>query len=186
LKETPPPRDYRYAVGNGLGPAMAIGESFDQIVRDHGAMIRRIAAGHERQPALAEELVQDIYLAVWRALPSFRGTASLRTFVARIATYRALTHLARARKAPASLALDEDMAASCDDPESHAAATSRQARLVWAVNRLPLAYRQTVLLTLEGLTPGEVADSLGITANAVAIRLSRAKQILREQMGEEP
>src|SRR5438445_533192 len=165
---------------------MAIGETFDQIVRDHGAMIRRIAASHERQPALAEELVQDIYLAVWRALPSFRGEASLRTFVARIATYRAVTHLARARKAPACQALDEDIAAPCGDPESHAAAASRQARLVWAVGRLPLAYRQTVVLTLEGLTSKEIAETLDITANAVAIRLLRAKQILREQMGEQP
>jgi RNA polymerase sigma-70 factor, ECF subfamily len=165
---------------------MAIREAFDQVVRDHGAMIRRIAASHERQPAVAEELVQDIYLAVWRALPSFRGEASLRTFVARIATYRAVTHLAGARKAPACQALDEDIAAPGDNPETHAAALSRQARLVQAVRLLPLAYRQTVLLTLEGLTPREVAETLGITANAVAIRLSRAKEILREEMGEEP
>jgi RNA polymerase sigma-70 factor (ECF subfamily) len=165
---------------------MAIGEGFDQIVRDHGAMIWRIAGSHERQPALAEELVQDIHLAIWLALPSFRGEASLRTFVARIATYRAVTHLARSRKAPACLELDQDIAAPGDNPEMHAAALSRQARLIQAVGRLPLAYRQTVLLTLEGLSPGEVAETLGITANAVAIRLSRAKEILREQMGEEP
>lgn len=165
---------------------MAIGESFDRIVRDHGAMIRRIAASYERQPALAQELVQDIYLAVWRALPSFRGEASLRTFVARIATYRAMTHLAGARRAPACQALDEDIAAPGDNPETCAAAASRQARLVQAVRRLPLVYRQTVLLTLEGLAPGEVAATLDITANAVAIRLSRAKDILRKEMGEEP
>ena len=39
---------------------------------------------------------------------------------------------------------------------------------------------------VRNLTPKEIAETLGITANAVAIRLSRAKQILREQMGEQP
>lgn len=165
---------------------MANRDVFDQIVRDQGAMIRRIAASHERQSALAEELVQDIYLAVWQALPSFRGEASLRTFVARIATYRAVTHLARSRRAPLSGALDENLASPDDNPEACAAALSSQSRLAQMVGRLPLAYRHTVLLTLEGLTPDEVAQALGITANAVAIRLSRAKEILREQMGEEP
>ena len=48
-------------------------------------MIKRIASSYERQAHLVEELVQDVYLAIWRALPSFRGDSSLRTFVARIA-----------------------------------------------------------------------------------------------------
>jgi DNA-directed RNA polymerase specialized sigma24 family protein len=49
---------------------------------------------------------------------------------------------------------------------------------------LPLAYRQTALLTLEGLTPTEIADVLGISTNAVAIRMSRAKTLLRKLIGE--
>ncbi|HEX3457642.1 MAG TPA: sigma factor, partial [Candidatus Baltobacteraceae bacterium] len=61
-------------------------------------MIKRIALSYERQAHLVEELVQDVYLAIWRALPSFRGDSSLRTFVARIATNRAVTHVARALK----------------------------------------------------------------------------------------
>ena len=70
-------------------------------------MITRIASSHEAEPHLAEDLVQDIYFAIWRALPSFRGDASLRTFVARIAANRAVTHVARAVKVPPSLELNE-------------------------------------------------------------------------------
>jgi RNA polymerase sigma-70 factor, ECF subfamily len=71
-------------------------QTFDQIAREHDAMIKRIAMSYEARPHLAEDLVQEIYLAIWRALPSFRGDASLRTFVARIATNRAVTHVMRA------------------------------------------------------------------------------------------
>ncbi|HUK36718.1 MAG TPA: sigma-70 family RNA polymerase sigma factor, partial [Vicinamibacterales bacterium] len=143
------------------------------------AMIKRIAASHEMRPHLAEELVQDIYLAIWKALPSFREDASLRTFVARIATNRAVTHVVRALKRPPATALPEDLRASGDSPETKAIAQDRQAHLLAAVRQLPLAYRETVMLALEGLAPKEVADVLGISANAVAIRLSRGKELLR-------
>jgi DNA-directed RNA polymerase specialized sigma24 family protein len=42
------------------------------------------------------------------------------------------------------------------------------------------------MLTLEGLTPREIADVLGITTNAVAIRMSRAKELLRRLIGDKP
>jgi RNA polymerase sigma-70 factor (ECF subfamily) len=129
--------------------------------------------------------MQDIYFAIWRALPSFRGDSSMRTFVARIATNRAVTHVARAVKAPASLELHEEIQAPGDDPERQAIALDRGAKLASAVRSLPLAYRQAAMLALEGLTPQEMAEVLGITTNAVAIRMSRAKVLLRRVMGDE-
>lgn len=165
---------------------MVTRHDFDQIVRDHGAMIRRIAASYEANAHLSEELVQEIHFALWRSLPAFRGDASLRTFVARIATNRAITHVARALKSPLSLELNEQIPTPGDDPENQAIAGSQHDRLMAAVRTLPLAYRQTVTLALEGLTPREIADFLGLTPNAVAIRLSRAKDVLRNLIGDPP
>ena len=164
---------------------MKLEETFDRIAQEHGAMIKRIALSYEFEPSLAEDLVQDIYLAIWRALPAFRGAASLRTFVARIATNRSITHIARSRRWPPNLELGEDIPAPDCDPESQAIASNRHAALMHAVRNLPLAYRQPVMLTLEGLAPGEAAQALGISANAVAIRLSRAKGMLRTLIGDQ-
>jgi RNA polymerase sigma-70 factor, ECF subfamily len=159
---------------------------FDQIAREHDTMIKRIAMSHEARPHLAEELVQEIYVAIWRALPSFRGEASVRTFVARVATYRAVTHVMRAVKSPRAAELDEGIPAPDGDPASHAIALDRKTTLASAVRCLPLTYRQVAMLTLEGLTRQEIADALGVTANAVAIRLTRARDLLRGIMGEKP
>lgn len=147
-------------------------------------MIKRIAASYEANPHLAEELVQEIFFAIWRALPSFRGDASTRTFVARIATNRAITHVARALKSAPSLELSEQLEAPDSSPETQAIVADHHTRLIETVRGLPLAYRQPVMLTLEGLTPKEIADSLGITTNAVSIRLSRAKGLLRALLGD--
>jgi len=56
--------------------------------------------------------------------------------------------------------------------------------LIASVQALPLSLRQVALLTLEGLALAEISDVLGISANAVAIRLSRAKGMLRRNLGD--
>lgn len=159
---------------------------FEEIEKEFGPMIRRIALSHEADKALAEELVQDIWLALWRALPSFRGQSSLRTFVARIATYCAITHVRRNARHPRPVELPADLPASEPGPEHQAISRDRQAKLVLAVRALPLPLRQVTLLALEGLAAQEIASVLGISANAVAIRLSRAREALRNRLGDIP
>jgi len=176
-------RDY-WSVINGEGAVLTV--SFEDIEREFGPMVRRIAASHEADRHLAEELVQDIWLVLWRALPAFRGESSLRTFVARVATYRAITHVRRGARVPRPDEVPEDLAAYEPGPEEHAIGRDQQSKLLAAVRALPLALRQVALLTLEGLAPQEIARVLGITANAVAIRLSRAREMLRNRMGETP
>lgn len=147
-------------------------------------MVGRIAATHEARPDLAEELVQEIWFAVWRALPSFRGEGSLRGFVARIAGNRAASHVAKAVRVPKGAEVDEQLPAGGDNPEATAVAQDRQARLLAMVRELPVVSRQVVALTLEGFGPGDIAETLGVSANAVSIRLSRAREFLAQRMGD--
>jgi RNA polymerase sigma-70 factor (ECF subfamily) len=165
---------------------MTAKRSFDEIEREFGPMIRRLALSYEADKSLAEELVQDIWLALWRAMPDFRGESSLKTFLARIATYRAIAHVRNQTRRPRTMELSADVPASEPNPEHQAIQQDRQAKLLGAVRSLPLSPRQVTLLTLEGLKPQEIADVLGISANAVAIRLSRAKELLRITLGEMP
>src|SRR3982751_6157640 len=106
---------------------MTTTEMFEEIIQDHRAMIHRIVASYEAKPAVVEDLVQDVYIAIWRALPRFRGESSMRTFVARIATNRAITHVARATRLPAAVELNDTLPAKDDDPERHAIARDRTA-----------------------------------------------------------
>ncbi|HEX2655763.1 MAG TPA: sigma-70 family RNA polymerase sigma factor [Xanthobacteraceae bacterium] len=163
---------------------MQADRKFEQILLEHGAMIRRIASSHEAKPHLAEELVQEIYLAVWKALPAYRNQATLRTFLARIATNRAVTHVARSMRTPRSVELDESLPAPDVGPEGAALAHDRRNALLAAMRSLPLALRQPAMLAAEGLAPAEISDVLGISVNAVAIRMSRARDALRKVLPE--
>jgi RNA polymerase sigma factor (sigma-70 family) len=157
---------------------------FNQLIREHEAMIGRICASYESDRELARELVQDVLFAIWRALPSRRGESSLKTFVARIAQFRAISHVARHSRLPAHEAVPENLLDPRDLPEVQAVARDERNRLQAAVRRLPLTYREPAVLTLEDLTPAEIAATIGITPELVAVRLSRARALLRQLLGE--
>jgi RNA polymerase sigma-70 factor (ECF subfamily) len=163
---------------------MSARDRFEEVVVSSLPMIRRIAAAYESNGHLAEELAQDIACAVWLALPSFRGDAAPKTFVARIATNRAVSHVRRTLSRPRLAQLSEDLPAAEPTPEALAIARDGRERLVLAVRRLPLALRQVALLTLEGFAAPEVGAVLGISDNAVRVRLSRAKAALQHTMGD--
>ena len=146
-------------------------------------MLRRIAAAYEVDTALREELDQEILLAIWRALPAWRGEASVRTFAARIAHNRAVDHVAKQVGRPRAAALDEALPSLAPSPLETLERRDTRDRLMAAVRRLPLPLRQVTIQTLEGFTPAEIAEVLGVNANTVSIRLTRAKAALKAEMG---
>lgn len=157
---------------------------FDRLLSAHGAALSRLAASYARGRAEREDLLQEIALAVWRALPRFRGECSERTFVFRIAHNRAITHLER--RTPSTVEADEESLAIQDtapDPERALSAGQQGGRLLVAVRGLPLRYSQVIMLALEGLGYAEIADVLGISETNVGARLTRARQMLRKTLG---
>jgi RNA polymerase sigma-70 factor (ECF subfamily) len=169
---------------------------FEQLLKTHAAALSRVAASYESRPALREELLQDIAFALWRALPSFRQESSERTFVLRIATNRALSHLAARNKGTHPF-LDElnldtrkgcvpIMVDSAPRPDEMAARQQGAERLQHAVHALPLPFRQVMVLAFEGLSHEEIARVLGLSAGNVAVRLHRGKGLLRQALGETP
>jgi RNA polymerase sigma-70 factor (ECF subfamily) len=149
----------------------------------YGAAVRRLAATSERDVGLRQDLVQEIWLAVWQGLPLFRGDCSERTFVFRIAHNRTVSHIQRWRRGPTvPLDVDAPVVEHGADPERMAAEGQRRARLQAAVRSLPLSLRQVVMLTFEGLSHREIADVVGISENNVAVRLTRARAALAERL----
>ena len=153
----------------------ALNDALDRILREHGSALARVTRLYELDAARREDLFQEICVAIWRALPSFRGDASERTFVFRIAHNRGLTH--RARRAPPIAPVDD--LDHTPHPAPHPDATiyrqQQRAALEAAVARLPVPLAQVLTLTLEGLAHREIADVLGISENNVAVRANRAR-----------
>src|SRR6187549_2568977 len=124
--------------------------SLERILRDHSALAQRLASSHEANPELARDLAQEIMVAVWRAWPAFRQQCSERTYVARIAHNRIVSHIARAVRQPPLSELTDELPSTAPSPEESAIRHSDQQRLMALVRSLPLAYREVAVLMLEG------------------------------------
>ncbi|MFL6856547.1 MAG: RNA polymerase sigma factor [Allosphingosinicella sp.] len=141
--------------------------------------IGRIVTSYEVDPALQRELVQDVFLAIWTALPRFRGDSSLKTFVVAIARRRCISHVARRAREPRQVQLSGDLASPAPRPDELALRSQEEQRLRGALQYLPVGQREAILLCFEGFSYAEMAAVLGITANAAMIRCQRAKRRLQ-------
>ena len=146
---------------------------FRQWVDRHAATLHRIARAFAG-PADQADLLQELLLTLWRAIPRFRGACAEATFVYRIAHNRALTwvgreHGRRRREDETRNALLA-LPAGGDDGES-----AQLECLYAAIRRLPAIDRSLVLLALDGVPHSDAGALHGLSVTAVGARISRAK-----------
>ncbi len=140
------------------------------------AVVRRLAG----DPDLAEDIAQEVWIQIFRALPTWRGDAKFGTWVHRIAVNRALNALRRVRRLGAvETGIEEDSALV--EPVDQGAERRMLARSIdEAVQRLsPGARTVFVLHDVEGYTHEEIAAELGITAGGSKSQLFKARAKLR-------
>jgi len=153
-------------------------QQFDRLLAANGPALSRLAASYTAAAGDRDDLLQEIAIALWQALPHFRGECSERTFLFRIAHNRAVSYLVRKRwHAPAD---EMEIRDPAPDPEAGLANEQRLERLRSGIRRLPVVYRQVITLSLEGLGYDEIAAVLGISESNVGARLTRARQMLRD------
>lgn len=154
------------------------------LLDEYSGLLSRIAASYEADPSLRDDLLQDMALALWRAAPTWRGEASMRTFVARVAHNRGASHVVGRKRHPGTDTLTAELPDHGNGPETYAQLQQKSAHLQNAVRALPLNLRQTVTLAFEGFSHQEIADTLGTSANNIAVRLNRARKALKTVLGE--
>lgn len=72
--------------------------TYETVAREFSAPLQRLVLGYEADSERQRDLHQEIHVALWRAVPSFAGRASLRTFVYRVAHNVAIEHIIRASR----------------------------------------------------------------------------------------
>jgi RNA polymerase sigma-70 factor (ECF subfamily) len=133
----------------------------------HGILLSRVPRGD------VEDLVQDVFVTVYRRLGTLRNPAAFAGWLAMIARNRAIDHLRRGLKTEE---LPNDLPA--DD------SSELEANFILAIIRkLPEAYRETLILRLvEGMTGPEIAARTGLTPGSVRVNLHRGMTQLKDQL----
>ena len=156
---------------------------FAILVKRHNQAIFRACRAVLRDDTEAEDAVQAAWVSAFRALATYRGDASFRTWMTRIAVNAASARLReRGRLAEVEL-VEVDMDQSRNSPERDAFAEELGRILEREIDALPEGMRTVMVLrqVLE-LSTAETAECLGIAEEAVRVRLHRARRALAESM----
>lgn len=153
----------------------------------HAGMVVKVARAYTLTAQDSQDLMQEIFLQVWRSLPQFEGRARASTWSYRVALNTALgwqrNQLRRRPRQEPILAI-QDLPQSDSDIAAQAEQRELIERLYAAIRKLPKGDAALVLLYLDDLSYQQIAEVLGISENNVGVKLNRAKKALAELMGD--
>ncbi len=174
--------------GSRAGHVPDFADVFDEFESPIYNYLLRMTQNH----AEAEDLTQETFIRVHRSVPTFRGDASLSTWIYRIATNVSLDHFRRAatQQAKAAVSLEETQSEgewvideTASSPEQVATQSDMSDCVQSFIWRLPPSYRTVLVLhDLQGLKNREIAEVLDCSLDTVKIRLHRARKKLRASL----
>ena len=158
-------------------------QAFETLYRRHRAAVHRFV--RRLCPADADEIFQDVWLAVIKGKSRYVASARFATYLFAIAHHRAVARLRRRGRAAELLQEDDPLADETPGPlDMHINAELAQA-LEAAIAALPLAQREAFLMRAEGgLGLEEIAEAAGTSRETVKSRLRYATRRLRQALGD--
>lgn len=148
---------------------------FERILEEHRDRLVRIARQYARTDDW-QDLYQDMATNIWRGLPGFDGRAALSTWVYRVAVNTALQHVRRREVAMSAL---PEQLSGATGPGEPLAVLEAFLRSLDPVNRAVL------LLDLEGVSRDEIAEVLGTSPGAIAVRMTRLRARFNDEFVED-
>jgi RNA polymerase sigma-70 factor (ECF subfamily) len=163
---------------SSTAPASA-DDLFAAIHRDHVGLLMKVTCSFAIEAADRDDLFQEILIALWQALPQFNAQAKVSTYVYRVALSCALNwKRSRTRYASKLDNFTQVLPVLTSPPKPD------QERLNWLyarIHELPPVDRTLILLSLDRLNYGEIAEITGLSESNVGVRLHRIKQQLTVQ-----
>jgi RNA polymerase sigma-70 factor (ECF subfamily) len=165
------------------------GVAFRELFRNHRADIARLVQRMTGRPGDLEDLVQEVFLQVYRSIKDFRGQSRFSTWLYRVTVNVVLMHRRAARSRPIfqEIADDNFGADGREQPDDQVARARRVSAFYRLLERLSDKKRAVfVLHELEGLSPSEVAKVVNAPVLTVRTRLFYARRELLAMLREEP
>ncbi len=172
--------------------------AFALLIAQFGQPVYSLMARSLRDSADAADVTQEVFVKVFRNISGFHGDSSLRTWIYRIALHEASNqrrwwnrHKKQELTIDAPLQNDEGemfcladaLASSNASPYDCAARTELERRITSALQTIPEAFREVVVLReMEGFGYEEIAEILGVNLGTVKSRLTRGRAALREAL----
>jgi len=146
--------------------------NFEEIYLQYSPQVFRVCMGYINDPALARDLTQETFIAVWQNLSSFRNESKLSTWILRIATNNCLRALEKSKRI-VTTDLPFDIPAPHEETQEE-----KLAFLYKCIAELEETERIIISLVLEDLPQAEIAVILGLTDVNTRVKIHRIKEKL--------
>ncbi len=158
-----------------------IDEGFVALINRHRPMLERVCRIYADGSEERKDLFQEVVYQLWRSYPAFRGEASVRTWMYRVALNTAITAFRQHAARPEHVELEEELPpGSKQGGKVETAEKGRVEMLYRGIRSLNKVDRALVTLYLEGFEYREIAETLGLTETNVGVKLNRIKTKLQE------
>ncbi len=156
-------------------------EAFDVIVERHRRPVYLLCYRYVGNHEDASDLTQDVFLRAYRGLKSFRGQASLGTWLYRIGVNVCLNRVSVKKPPMENIDDNPQIPDRSDDPSAHVFRAERAAQVRQAIAQLPDKQRATLILRMyQELSHQEIADILGSSVGAVKANFFHALHNLKK------
>lgn len=164
--------------------------AFATMYRTHAAAVYRRLSRILGPVAERDDLTQDVFLALHRALPTFRGDARLATLIHRIAVNKACEFLRRRSRRPATptdAVFFDELRSLASSPQDHAITCDELVRVFSCLARIKPKKRVALLLrVVDGMSFEEIAQLVDATPEAVAKRVQHGQRELDALLARDP
>jgi len=152
-------------------------ETFERWIVDHAAILHHAVNGFA-EGADRDDLMQEVLLSIWKAIPAFRGASQQSSYLYRISHNAAMTWR---RKQAHDRRREESLGPAPIASNPH----PQVERLYESIRAFPPLDRSLLLMYLDELSYREMAEIHGISESLVGVRLTRARTKLMDQLKEE-
>lgn len=154
--------------------------ALEELYQKYGVMLLTYVLHLVQDRHTAEDLIQEVFIAVWRSASRYRGQASVKTWLFKIAHYQAVSWLRRHVQPEQKASTEERVH---PDPENQAMDSWLKVQIQAALAKLSPEHRAVVELTFyQGLSYSEIAEILDCPVGTVKSRMSYARRYLSETL----
>ena len=153
---------------------------FASLINEHSRIINKVSYFYASEKLPYDDLRQEIYVNIWLGLKQFRGDSKISTWIYRVAVHSALMAIRSLKPRIETIPMDFsilDISSEIDDMQKE-----NLQQLYSLINRLEEIEKAIILLWLDEYSYDEIADTLGLKRNTVAIKIHRIKNKLSKSL----
>ena len=153
---------------------------FALLIKEHSRIINKVCYFYATDKMPFDDLRQEIYVNIWLGLNQFRGESKMSTWIYRVAVNSALMAIRSSKPRIETLSLDFgilDVSTELDDSQRENLQTLQS-----FINRLEDIEKAIILLWLDEYSYDEIAETLGLKRNTIAVKIHRIKEKLSKQI----